>query len=355
MKIEYVLIACDNTPKFLSFLPSVSYHWKSIGYKVAFGLVTDTDVSDPMEASIRSMVDDLYIHRYDPSTCPFQPIVMAKLFRFYIAKHYPNNTVCVQDIDYYVFDEHAHIENRIIDPANEVLTHGFNAYYGAVVPRNPKYSRKMPWVTVGDVPYVQGIEPGALVFDEDGTVGTPTSPPVPPTQRVWVRHELRFPATPMVSHGQLIYRIFSTDLSEAFDAFLRTLQSRQRAFAPITGNGGCSDFDHPEFSDETLIVQLNRTNGVQYRHTKREDFKDGVAQRRIDPRRTSDPTGWVPNANGRSFLSLMESGYVIDIQPIRPLQSSSIMNDVFAFLKIPKSLRDTNATVYGTEGDRAVQ
>jgi len=349
MKIEYILLACDNNPKFLSFLPSVSYHWKSMGYKVAFGLVTDTDISGTMETNIRSMVDDFYIHRYDAETCEFPAMVMGKLFRFYISKYYPTNTVCIQDIDYYVFDKHEHIESRIVDPANEVLTHGFNAYYSSVAPRRLKRRRTFPWQTVGEFPYVQGVEPNALVFDSNGCIGPPSETVIIPNKRIQVPCEIRFPATPMVAHGRLIYQIFSTNTSETFIEFLSSLRHRQKELASSAleeGFNGNSDFYHAEFSDETLIKQLNRTNGVRYRHTKREDFLNGIAQRRIDPRRTSYEADWVPNSNGKSIRSLMENGYIIDIQPVRPLQESAIMNDVFAFLNIPISLQDLNSTLY---------
>ena len=341
MKIEYVLLACDNHPKFLSFLPSVAYHWKSMGYKVAFGLVTDTPLEDTVDTYIRSIVDDFYIHQYDALTCSYTPIVMTKLFRFYLSRYYLNTTVCVQDIDYYVFDKHAHIESLITNPSKEVLTHGFNAYYVDVVPVKPVRDTKSIWLTTSTIPYIQGVKRGDLVFDSYGKLGRPSTTILEPMKAVAVQCELRFPATPMVAHGALLYQIFSNDTTQSFELFLKVLSERQKSFATPSYVGGSSSFNHLEFSDETLIMQLNRSNGVLYNHTLRNDFKNGEARRRIDPRRSNFQPNWIADGLGDRYKELMYAGQILDIQPNRPLEKTTLMEDVFVFLGIPLSLIET--------------
>lgn len=348
MKIEYILLACDNHPKFLSFLPSVAYHWKSMGYKVAFGLVTHTPIEDTLDTYIRSIVDDFYIHQYDTPTCSYTPIVMTKLFRFYLSRYYLNTTVCVQDIDYYVFDKHAHIESLITNPSKEVLTHGFNAYYVDVVPRKPVRDSKSIWLTTSTIPYIQGIKRGDLVFDSYGKLGRPSSTIFEPVKTILLQCELRFPATPMVAHGALIYQIFSNDTTQSFELFLKELSEKQLTLTKPSDVGGCSSFDHAEFSDETLIMQLNRSNGVLYNHTLRNDFKNGEARRRIDPRRSSLQADHISGGLGDKYKELMYSGQILDIQPKRPLEKTTLMEDVFEFLEIPLSLIETYSSNGGT-------
>jgi hypothetical protein len=349
MKIETILIACDEGPMFLSFLPSVSYHWKSMGYRVAFGLVTSTVLTPEEEEQLRKHVDDLYIYNYDAATCPYTVIVMTKLFRFYISKYYPTSTVCVQDIDYYVFDKHEHIESKIRNPATEVFTHGYNAYYGNIIPIPTRKHFGNGWGETAVLPYIQGIEPGEIVFGTNGVIGIPVHSLPQTKRRLFIKSEIRFPATPMVAHGSMIYRIFSPDPTQTFDEFLADLARRQPTFAPPTMTCGSSVFSHTEFSDETLILQLNRTNGIQYYHTRRDDFYEGRAAKRIDPRCGSIHIDWIPGQQGEKYNEILHTGNILDIQPNRPLEDSKLMQNVFEFLGISKSLLDSNAAFYGTK------
>jgi hypothetical protein len=333
MKIETVLLACDDSPKFLSFLPSVAYHWRSMGYRVAFGLVTAAPLSSEREASLREHCDDLYVHVYsEPSR--YSIIAMAKLFRFYLSKHYPTTTVCVQDIDYYVFDKHAHIEQLIQSPATEVLTHGYNAYYTTYLTE----SRSPPLVCYAVVPGLSSQT--EMVYGLDGKLhlnGIGTGRLI--RKKLYVPAVIRFPATPMVAHGRRLYAIFSTDESLSFDTFLDRLAVATRGFDPALNEGNNPyTLDSSAFSDESLIYQLNRTNKVVYRHTRRRDFVDTVAGARIDPRKSPDPESWYPLAKTHSVRDLLRAGYFVDIQPRRPLEDSPLMQEVFNALQIPQEL-----------------
>lgn len=332
MKIETILLACDDSPKFLGFLPSVAYHWKSMGYRVAFGLVARAPPSPEEEARIRSHCDDLYVHVV-PEGCPYSIVAMSKLFRFYLARYYPDTVVCVQDIDYYVFDQHAHIEREVRSPSTEILTYGYNAYYKPFISSD---SRILPLICYGVTP---GVPPTALIYGTDHQIYVNTLKPGRLIQKkLSTPVTIRVPATPTVATGSLVYRMLGCSPDASFAETLDTLQAISRSFPSTSSTWNPHDLTSTTFSDESLFLHLNALTKVPYRHSAREDFVNGTAGRRIDPRKSQDPTQWFPLAKERSIDELLQNNYFVDIQPNRPLEDSPLMRKVFATLNIPPRL-----------------
>lgn len=332
MKIDYVLLACDDSATFLSFLPSVSYHWRSMGYRVAFGLVSRVPPSSEEEARLRSYCDDVYVHVV-PEGCSYSMVAMSKLFRFYLARHYSDSVVCVQDIDYYVFDRNAHIEREIRSPSTEILTYGYNAYYK---PFATPQSRVLSMICYGVTP---GLPPTALIYGTDQQVYLNTLKPGRLIQKkLSTPVTIRVPATPTVATGSLVYRMLGASPDASFAEVLDGLHALSRSFPPPPTGVNPPDLTSTAFSDETLFSYLNALTKVPYRHIARDDFVNGTADLRIDPRKSDDPTQWFPRANGRSLHELLLKKYFVDIQPNRPLEDSPLMRKVFDVLDIPSSL-----------------
>jgi hypothetical protein len=345
MKIETILLACDDSPKFLGFLPSAAYHWKSMGYRVAFGLVTRDPLSSDREAELRTHCDDLYVYVV-PEGCPYSVVAMSKLFRFYLARYYPSSVVCVQDIDYYVLDKHAHIETLVRAPSAEVLTYGYNAYYKTF----RSESRVIPGVQYAVVP---GLPPTAMVYGRDGQLylnGLGTGRFI--QTKLYTPAAIQVPATPTVATGELVYRMLASPATASFPEVLEGLHRATQSLSAASSNWNPPDLTSPDFSDESLFYHLNAINGVSYRHVAREDFVDGTAGRRIDPRRSETPEAWFPNVGGRSLEELLKAGYFLDIQPKRPLEDTPVMRQVFTALQLPLSLipgYTPNEPVHGSD------
>lgn len=224
MKIDYILLSCDDSPKFLSFLPSVSYHWRSMGYKIAFGLTSNTSISEQTRSIVSPHCDQVFYFENLPEQYP--PIVTSKLCRYYIARHFLENTVCVQDIDYYVFDKHQHIEEHITLPKSEILTYAKNAY----------------------------------------------------------QNTCRYPATPAVGIGRLFVQMFLGDIDESYEAFLHRLNNFMHDKQITEPHANPPYLTATNFSDESLLTYINPQNGIQYKHVDRPDIEHGKIVRRLDPR-----------------------------------------------------------------------
>lgn len=92
----YVIVTCDHNPKFLNFLPTISYHWRSLGHQLVFGLVSREPISEDEIARIKTHCDFFHLE-INQST--YSDVCMAKMYRFFLSREYSDKVVCIQDIE----------------------------------------------------------------------------------------------------------------------------------------------------------------------------------------------------------------------------------------------------------------
>jgi hypothetical protein len=125
--IKRIIVSSDINKTYLNFWPSISYFWKSLGYNITLGLLVDnTFDNNILVRQLESFGDVIIVNKNENYNIQIQ----TKLLRWYLAKYYLNEIICIQDIDYYVFDKHLHIENEIqkINLDEYIFTNGYNEY-----------------------------------------------------------------------------------------------------------------------------------------------------------------------------------------------------------------------------------
>lgn len=291
-KIEYIIVTSDYNPKFVNFLPTISHHWRSMGYKVVYGIIASHEI----DKSIFEAYCDKF-HFWNSSKSKYPNITLAKLYRFYLTKFYKDSIVCVQDIDYYVCDKHHHVEKYIKSPSTEIYVYGTEAYYPT-----------LPYPTV-----------------------------------------MKFPATPCVSYGRNIFNIFNVDECFSYDKFLEYIELVLDRIPEFDDEKSISMLDN-HFSDERIIRKLISVTKPNIIRCKRDDCRNGLFYRRIDRStncKTIDPCPCGDNLckvlnKKHTLLFLLKNNCIIDIQPMRPLDTDdqnirSILNTI----GIPNDLIDT--------------
>jgi hypothetical protein len=295
-KIEYIIVTCDYNPKFLNFLPTVYHHWKNMGYKVAFGLLHHSDISSRILSVINNYCDAFHFFKYDRNTS-FSTVCMAKLYRFYLSRFYPESVICIQDIDYYVLDRHAHVESTLDERIDtSIFTYAFNAYYNA--------------------------------------------PPYPSI--------MKFPASPTVGLGKNIYRMFSLDTDISYDHFLTQIQHVVMRIPEFSDESYISMLS-PDFSDERLIRKLLTLKRQTIVYMPRTDFDLPGGPYRIDRSTNCTAIGRCVICDTTTCMihSLRDMiPKLIDVQPMRPLDTKhQTIKDIFEHLRIPKEVWDVKIII----------
>jgi hypothetical protein len=283
MKIKHILLSCDDSYKYISFWPTVAYHWKSLGYKVHLGLLTTRTEDVEYINNIKKYGDSVFI--FMPSK-KYNLMIQSKLLRFYISKYFLDEISCISDIDFYTLDDHKHAEDLVTDEIinnDKIATLGYNAYIN--------YDN----LNIEDIKK-QGV--------------------------------YRVPACPFISKGKNIYSIFHDDINSDFNEFLDTL---------------CVNLNNTitlkeEKSDENILYYLMTQNIAWSKNNIifniRNDFKNFYGQwcmwafQRIDR-----------GNQCKYHKDKLHSGYYIDLCPSRPYNKDEI-EYLLDYLKIPKELQN---------------
>ena len=283
--IDRIIVSSDVNKMYLNFWPSISTFWKSLNYKITLGLImTDNDNKEIIKECEK--YGDVIVFTMNPK---YNKVIQSKLCRWYISKFYLNEIICIQDIDYYVFDKHEHIECELkkLNMNTDIFTYAFNAY-----------------------DYI----------DKYNNIGL-----------------YRFPATPTISKGINIYNMFECDINLSFDDFLNEINKI---------------IELNNLSDEYIIMNYlgikNNMNIIkQIKYIPREDFpkNGGRATRRLD--RTDN------NPNSNYFMVLCfcgkkkcehsieyncTNGWLIDMQPSRPYDEK--LYKIMDILNVPKDIQN---------------
>lgn len=276
MTIKNILLCSDDRNKYLSFWPTVSYHWKSMGYNVHLALITDKDENDSFINKIKKFGDDIYLFKKNKK---YNIVIQSKLARLYISKYYKEEICVVMDIDYYYINIEKILDmSKHIIETKKIATLGYNAY------------EKAKWKNEG----------GANPYKKDN---------------IW-----RFPMSSTVGYGEKIYNLFSNDFNETYQDFLNNI------FSKITDN----DLLKTQ-SDETLLLHLNNKRKKWVHDNiiffKRNDYVGMRAKKRID------------RADKCKFdIEKLKNNYYIDICPSRPLKIKQI-EYLLDYLNIPKNIQ----------------
>ncbi len=281
MKIQNILLSTDDNPKFYSFWPTVSYHWKSLGYKVHLAFITNLNENDELVKKIKLYGDNVFL--FKPSN-KYNIEIQSKLSRFYISKFFPNEISCILDIDFYTLDNHKHAEEIVTSDVlngNKIATLGYNAYTNYSFLNDPTNMNK-------------GV--------------------------------YRFPACPSVAKGEKIFSLFSNNINLNFNDFIDNIQQNTKL-----------DLKYIK-SDEELLLDLNikrpqwiNTNVI---YNVREDFMGPNGQYHMWAQRRID-RGKKCNFD----IDKLKKGYYIDLCPSRPYNKKEI-EFLLDYLKIPKKLQN---------------
>jgi len=269
-----IIVSCNENPTYISFWPTVSKMFQLAGYKIVLGLVTNRNENDPYIQEIKKYGD--HVHLF-PTTEKYNVIIQSKLLRFYLSKYYHHDLVCIHDIDWYFMDDHQHVERMVDDDVlsgKKISTLGYNAYLNEFTDYNSL-------------------------------------------------NVYRFPASPTVARGGLLYELFSSHPEYSFMEFLDEIYH----YAPEEFNNKINRMP----SDESVIINILSTkpdwvqNHINY--FPRFDLTDGNV-RRID--RALDCQ--------IDFIKLSQKFY-IDVQPTRPYNAKDL-KVILDYLKIPESIRN---------------
>jgi len=281
MNIKHILLSSDDTQKFYSFWPSVSYHWNSMGYKVHLAFITNLNENDELIKNIKSYGDTVFL--FKPSN-KYNIEIQSKLVRFYISKFFPDEITCVLDIDFYTVDNHKHAEELVtcdVLNGNKIATLGYNAYINYPTLNN-----------------INNVKKGVY----------------------------RFPATPTIGKGKKIFTIFCNDINLNFYNFLDNIQKNTSLNLKIVK------------SDEELLLDLNIkriewvNNNIIY--NIREDFMGPNGSY------TMHATNRIDRCNNCLFnIDKLNNFYYIDLCPSRPYNKNEI-EFLLDYLKIPKELQN---------------
>lgn len=269
-----IIVSSDENPIYISFWPTISKMFQLAGYKIVLGLITNRNLEDPYIQEIKQYGDG--VHLFTPSE-KYNVIIQSKLLRFYLTKFYSDQVVCIHDIDWYFMDNHQHVEDMIDEnvlSGQKIATLGYNAYFNM----NDKFK-------------------SINVY--------------------------RFPASPTVAKGKLLFNLFSLQIEKSFHEFLDELYY----YEP-------DEFDKNikrTPSDETVILKILSTkpNWVHkyINYIPRLDLTDGNV-RRID------------RCNNLELDHVkMSQKYYIDVQPTRPYHPKDL-KQILDYLKIPESIQN---------------
>ena len=315
-KVKHVLVSSDENSKYISFWPTIAYMWSNMGYIVHLFILTNKNINDPFIKQLQLYGDVVPIKICEHGS----HIIQSKLLRFYATKYFYNDVVCVQDIDYYIFDNNDHVE-KYIDMENltneKIYTFGFDMY---------TYGHDAYWLN--------------------------------PIYKFGIR---RFPASPTVGMGKCVYSLFCDNMDYSFDEFILHIKTNYDTIINSihTMNNNTTDIndEHNNMkhaicnymsyynmfditsSDETIILILSLLNAnthhkkIIYVNKIDYDINTNICHRRI----------YNKDGDYKKYKNVDLSKY-IDIQPYKQY-SKTKFKQFLDYLNIPEDIQNVNIEI----------
>ena len=282
-KIKHILLSCDENIVYTNFWPTVSYHYKQLGYKVHLGFITNKDENSDIVKKLKMFGDSITLFKPHKK---FNLMIQTKLLRWYMSKNFKNDIVCIKDLDQYVLNEGVWQENMITDDLiknKKIATKGFNCYH---------YMRS-EW----------------------------------PNQQHRNLGVYRFPASPTIGHGESIYNIFSNNFDNTFHDFLLEIESKTKTI------------HHRNRSDESVVLDLNGQNSERAKNKLIYfEWPDTIGQN--TKKRISNRLNAPGYAGETRFdMDLFNKKYYECLSPQRPYNKNNL-SFFLNYMKIPKNIQD---------------